>query len=58
MKKEKNLAAVIASPPTRDFDPAWGKGFLKPEHFVRIVYDSLVKENSQVQYHGKIEFAL
>jgi len=58
IKEGKNLDAVIASRPTRDFDPAWGKGFLKPEQFVRIVYNSLVKEKSQVQYHGKIEFAL
>ncbi|HYA14481.1 MAG TPA: MBL fold metallo-hydrolase [Syntrophales bacterium] len=53
----KNLDAVIASRPTRDFDPAWGNGFLKPDLFVRIVYDSLMKEKSQAQYHRKIELA-
>jgi glyoxylase-like metal-dependent hydrolase (beta-lactamase superfamily II) len=38
------LAAVIASQPTRDFDPVWGKGFMKPEQFVTIVYESLAKK--------------
>ena len=27
----------------RDFDEAWGKGFLKPEQFVEIVYTSATK---------------
>jgi glyoxylase-like metal-dependent hydrolase (beta-lactamase superfamily II) len=41
------LAAVIASQPTRDFDPVWGKGFMKPEQFVTIVYESLAKKKSR-----------
>ncbi|HVO67302.1 MAG TPA: MBL fold metallo-hydrolase [Syntrophales bacterium] len=57
IKAGKNLDAIIASRPTLDFDPAWGNGFLKPDFFVRIVYDSLVKEKSQVQYYRKSEFA-
>jgi len=44
IKAGKTLDEVIASKPTRDFDPIWGKGFLKPEQFVKIVYDSLVKK--------------
>ncbi len=44
IKSGKTLDEVIASKPTRDFDPIWGKGFLKPEQFVKIVYDSLVKK--------------
>lgn len=44
IKSGKTLDEVIASRPTRDFDPIWGKGFLKPEQFVKIVYDSLVKK--------------
>ena len=47
IKAGKPLDAVIASQPTRDLDPAWGKGFMKPEHFVKIVYDSLVNERSR-----------
>ena len=31
----------IASKPTADFDSAWGKGFLSPEQFLRIVYADL-----------------
>ena len=46
IKAGKTLDAVIASQPTRDLDPAWGKGFMKPEQFVKIVYDSLVNEGS------------
>ncbi len=46
IKAGKTLDAVIASQPTRDLDPAWGKGFMKPEQFVKIVYDSLVKERA------------
>jgi cyclase len=46
IKAGKPLDTVIASQPTRDLDPAWGKGFLKPEQFVKIVYDSLVNERS------------
>jgi cyclase len=42
IKAGKTLDEVIASKPTRDFDPIWGKGFLKPEQFVKIVYGSLL----------------
>ena len=57
IKAGKNLDSVIASRPTLDFDPAWGNGFLKAEQFVRIVYDSLIKDKSQAQYQRKMEFA-
>jgi glyoxylase-like metal-dependent hydrolase (beta-lactamase superfamily II) len=46
IKAGKPLDAVIASQPTRDLDPTWGKGFMKPEQFVRIVYDSVVNEKA------------
>jgi cyclase len=46
IKAGKPLDAVIASQPTRDLDPVWGKGFMKPEQFVKIVYESLVNERS------------
>jgi len=42
IKAGKTLDEVIAIKPTRDFDPIWGKGFLKPEQFVKIVYGSLL----------------
>jgi glyoxylase-like metal-dependent hydrolase (beta-lactamase superfamily II) len=37
----KSLQEVIETRPTAEFDEAWGKGFLKPEQFVGIVYESL-----------------
>jgi len=37
----KSRDDVIASKPTASYDPAWGKGFLKPDVWVGIVYDSL-----------------
>jgi len=57
IKAGKNLDAIIASRPTRDFDQAWGNGFMKPDLFVRIIYDSLVKDKSQAQCQRKIEIA-
>lgn len=44
IKSGKTLDEVIASKPTLDFDSSWGKGFLKPEQFVKIVYASSVKK--------------
>ena len=37
----KTRDAVIAAKPTKKFDSAWGEGFLKPDVWVGIVYDSL-----------------
>lgn len=44
VKAKKTLQQVIAAKPTGDYDAAWGKGFLKPEQFVGIVYASVIKE--------------
>ena len=43
VKAKKTLAQVVAAKPTRDYDAAWGNGFLKPDQFVEIVYTSAVK---------------
>jgi cyclase len=32
---------VVAAKPTSDLDPAWGKGFVQPDEFVTIVYNTL-----------------
>jgi glyoxylase-like metal-dependent hydrolase (beta-lactamase superfamily II) len=40
----QTLDQVLAARPTREFDQAWGKGFIDPERFVRIVYRSLADE--------------
>jgi len=37
----KSREAVIAAKPTASYDANWGKGFMKPEVWVGIVYDSL-----------------
>ena len=37
----QTLDQVIAGKPTADFDEAWGKGMLKPEQFVELVYSTL-----------------
>lgn len=37
------LEEYIASKPTADYDEAWGGGFLKPEDFITIVYNSLAE---------------
>ena len=47
IKAGKSLDAIIASQPTRDLDPVWGKGFMKPEQFVNIVYESLADQKSR-----------
>ncbi len=43
VKAKKTLAQVMAAKPTRDYDATWGKGFLKPEQFVEIVFTSVNK---------------
>lgn len=37
------LEEFIASKPTAEYDASWGNGFLKPEDFLAIVYQSLGK---------------
>jgi glyoxylase-like metal-dependent hydrolase (beta-lactamase superfamily II) len=34
---------IIAARPTRDLDATWGRGFMKPDQWVGIVYDSMVR---------------
>jgi cyclase len=35
------LADVVAQKPTADLDPVWGKGFMQPDFFVTIVYNTV-----------------
>ena len=37
----KNREAVVAAKPSAEFDAKWGQGFVKPDVFVGIVFDSL-----------------
>jgi len=32
---------VVAAKPTAEFDAAWGKGFIQPDAFVSLVYNTL-----------------
>ncbi len=41
IRQGKSLEETIASRPTRALDARWGGGFLKPEAFVTLVYESL-----------------
>jgi glyoxylase-like metal-dependent hydrolase (beta-lactamase superfamily II) len=37
----RTVEETIAAKPTADLDAAWGKGFMQPDVFVRIVYSTL-----------------
>lgn len=39
----KTLEQVMNAGPSKEFDETWGKGFMKPADFVKIVYSSLKK---------------
>ncbi len=41
VKEGKTLKEVVDTKPSKDFDEAWGKGFLKPDTFVELVYKDL-----------------
>jgi cyclase len=37
----RTVDEVVAANVTKDFDPVWGKGFMPPNLFVSIVYNTL-----------------
>jgi cyclase len=39
-KKGQGLKEVLAAAPTKDLDATWGKGFMQPNDFVAIVYNT------------------
>ncbi len=41
VKNKRTLEQVIAAKPTADLDAIWGKGFLKPAVFLKIVYSGM-----------------
>jgi len=43
----KTLDEILASKTTREFDAVWGKGFMKPEQFVEIIYNSLISKGEK-----------
>jgi glyoxylase-like metal-dependent hydrolase (beta-lactamase superfamily II) len=44
LARSENLEQVLAARPTREFDQAWGRGFISPESFVRTVHRSLAAD--------------
>ncbi|MBI4565244.1 MAG: MBL fold metallo-hydrolase [Planctomycetes bacterium] len=40
----KSIEEAIAAKPTKDFDAKWGNGFMKPDVFATVVYQSLRKK--------------
>lgn len=44
VEQGKSRDEVIAAKPTATLDEVWGKGFMKPDVWVGIVYDGMVKE--------------
>jgi cyclase len=43
LRAKKTLDQVQASKPTAEFDDVWGKGFLKPDRFVEMLYKNMEK---------------
>ena len=43
VREKKTLEQVRAAKPTADLDEVWGRGFLKPDDFVGIVYADLAR---------------
>jgi glyoxylase-like metal-dependent hydrolase (beta-lactamase superfamily II) len=41
IKKKKSLDDVVAAKPTAPWDETWGKGFMKPDLFAKILYTEL-----------------
>jgi glyoxylase-like metal-dependent hydrolase (beta-lactamase superfamily II) len=44
IKKGKTKEEVIAAKPSAEWDASWGTGFMKPEVFLGVVYDSMKKQ--------------
>jgi glyoxylase-like metal-dependent hydrolase (beta-lactamase superfamily II) len=44
IKAGNTLMDIQAMGPSKEFDPAWGGGFLSPDKFVQILYDDLSKK--------------
>ena len=43
----KSQDQVIAARPTQDYDKKWGNGFMKPDEWVGIVYEGMIKNPKQ-----------
>ena len=41
----KSLQDILDAKPTADFDEQWGKGFIRPDQWVELVYKSMSEDN-------------
>jgi cyclase len=46
-KQGKTADEAVAAQPTKDLDEKWGRGFFKPEAWVRIAYTSVLRHNQR-----------
>lgn len=46
-KQGKPVEEAIAAAPTKEYDEKWGKGYLKPDQFVRLAYTSILRHNEK-----------
>lgn len=44
IKAGKTLEQIIASQPSQDMDAIWGKGFMQPDNFIRLLYSDLSRK--------------
>src|SRR5260370_8980813 len=48
----KTIDEAVAAAPTKDFDAEWGRGYVSPDVFVRMVFTSLIdSSNSNREPH-------
>jgi hypothetical protein len=47
VKQKKSLDDVVAAKPTAPWDDVWGKGYMKPDFFTKIVYTELSARNTK-----------
>jgi len=52
MRKGRSIEQIVAAAPSREFDERWGKGFYKPDVFVRRVYIELGRAKAQGKAKG------
>jgi cyclase len=47
-----SIDEILSNNPTAEFDEKWGKGFLSPEQFIRIVYQDLTEDHNIHNEHN------
>jgi len=47
MRQDKTREQIIAAKPTENYDDQWGRGFMRPDQWVGIVYDGIKRNRSK-----------